>query len=433
MKTRLLTILNILTVSLLSSCARTSEESGNAGFKPLLDTNTKCSLLVVGDYSNFPALSAEADRFKEYYPNVEINYEKVNDYNNLIQTVLEREENKPNIFFSYTSMIGNEKYNEVVSYMEELSNKDLKLDLDCLRPELINKDSDGKILMLPIFSRTYGTFVNNDLFEKEGLSVPTKFSELLTTCAALKTKGYTSPMMGFSKTSANCLMNTVAYPIFLAELANNPEALALANNKDPRAGEYTRKALEVVKTLADNGCFDLEKCNELKNDYDAVINRFLQGDVPMMICAADTPSGTKNEKYHPQSFKDNPFNYTFCPIPVTEEGGYYVDTPSREFSVNKNCENLDMTNEFMRFLFTNEELDNLAAIKGLLSPTKTASYTVNKMYTPFGNVPANRTYFPEALGAKEDLAKQIRAAAYKVGKGEMSVDDAVNNYGSFTD
>jgi multiple sugar transport system substrate-binding protein len=51
-------------------------------------------------------------------------------------------------------------------------------------------------------------------------------------------------MMGYSLKSSGCFMYTVAYPLFIATLAENPEALALANKLDPAAGEYMRPALE---------------------------------------------------------------------------------------------------------------------------------------------------------------------------------------------
>ena len=56
-------------------------------------------------------------------------------------------------------------------------------------------------------------------------------------------------------------MNTVAYPLFAATLAQNPEALALANQLDPAAGEYMRPALEAVEQLINNGCIDIAECD----------------------------------------------------------------------------------------------------------------------------------------------------------------------------
>jgi multiple sugar transport system substrate-binding protein len=45
-------------------------------------------------------------------------------------------------------------------------------------------------------------------------------------------------------------------------------------------------------------------------------------------------------------------------------------------------------------------------------------------------VPAERTISPEVLGITDALTVQIRLAAFQVGKGDITVDEAVTMYGS---
>ena len=429
MKKLLCGILLICTLLSLTACGGKPQEETAAGFKPSLDTSTGCSITVVGSYDNFEALEAEFDKFNEIYPNVQLSYVKLDDYNNVLGTTLESND-KPNVFFSYTWMMGNEKYASVCAHMEELSDSALGLNLDCIRPGLLNHDAEGHVFMAPVFSRTYGMLVNNDLFKKEGLSIPTTWTQLMTVCEAFRSRGYASPMMGYSLKSSGSFMYTVAYPLFAAALAENPEALALANELDPAAGEYMRPALEAVEQLIQNGCIDMNECDKIEDNYTKVILRFFEGDVPMMICAGDTVSGTKKRESQSEAFASAPFDYAFAPIPLTDDGGYFIDSPSIQFSVNKNCENLDMTNEFMRFLITNEELNAMASVKRLVTPTKDLSF--DTVYAPFGQVPAERTIFPEVIGIKDPLTVQIRVAAFQVGKGEITIDEAVAMYGSFS-
>ena len=108
-------------------------------------------------------------------------------------------------------------------------------------------------------------------------------------------------------------------------------------------------------------------------------------------------------------------------------GGYFVDSCSVELSVNKTCENLEMTNEFMRFLITREELNKMASVKRLVTPTTDLSF--DSVYEPFGRVPAERVLSPEMIGITDPLTVQVRNAAYRVGTGEMTVDEAVGKYG----
>lgn len=427
MKKLLFASLSISMALLLIGCKKKQKEDSDK-FNPSMDKNTRCNIKIVGSYDNFEALEAEFDRFNEYYPNVSLSYVKLDDYNNTLSTVLDGND-KPDIFFSYTWMIGNDKYNSVVSHMEDISNSSLNKNLDCIRPGLINHDSSGKVLMVPVFSRTYGMLVNNDLFKKEKLDIPTKLEELLNTCSTLTDRGYKSPMMGYSEKSSSCFMNTIAYPLFIAELSKNKEALDMANNLDPKAGVYMRSALESVSNLINNKCINLSECDNIKDNYGKVILRFFEGDVPMMICTADTVSGTKKRESQSEAFTNNPFKYSFLPIPLTSEGGYFIDSPSIEFSVNKDSDNLDMTNEFMRFLITNKELNEMASVKRLVTPTKTVSF--DSVYAPFGSIKEEYIICPEVLGIKDQLTVQIRVASFKVGRGEISIEEAIEQYGSF--
>ena len=101
----------------------------------------------------------------------------------------------------------------------------------------------------------------------------------------------------------------------------------------------------------------------------------------------------------------------------------------KQFSVNKDSENLDMANEFMRFLITPEELDKMAQNKGLMAPTKDLSF--NSMYATFGEVPESRVLSPEEIGLTDDAVIQLRMAAFGVGTGEMTIDKAIESFGTF--
>ena len=443
MKKLLCSALALLATAALASCGGTPTEE----FKPALDTQTTYVIHVAGEYSNFNALDDTETRFQQYYPNVEIEYQKVDNYEKMIATRLVGND-KPDIFFSYPKYVDEEAYAPIASQMEDLSDPALKLDFSYARSSLLKRDGQGKIFMAPVFSRTYGMLVNEGLFKKEGIQIPTTLAEFTSACESFLAKGYKSPLMGFTKPDkngnpTNGLMYAVAYPFVVAELAKHPEAVELANKLDPRAGEYTRVALTKVKSLFDNGCVNLEECDKIGDNYEKTLLRFFEGDVPMMACDASTVSGAKSREIKSDAFKAKPFTYTFNPIPLAEEGGYFVDSPSLEFSVNKNSDNLAMTNEFMRFLLRTAELDNLTSRKGLITATKTTPFpkvyykdkegveTYTSFYHPFNDVPASRTFASETVGIKDALTGQVKAASFYVGRGDLTVDEAVAKYGTF--
>ena len=422
----LLAVLMILGLSVHDAVWQEAKAEGT--FRPALDTSVGCKINVIGGYSNFEALEAEFDRFNEYYPDVRLMFTKIDDYNNMAGTVLEGND-APDIYVNYSWMYGREQYQSSINQAENLADPALGLDLDCIRSNIILNTSDNTLPMVPVFANTYGMLVNKDLFEKEGLSIPTTYQELVAVCNAFYEKGYANPIMGFSKAETTSLFTVTTYPFFCGTVAHDAEAVKKLNALEPSAGEYMRPSLEKIGQFLNDCHVNLDACAEIENNYDAVILRFFEGDVPMMTCSGDTVSGTKKREERSEAFIASPFNYTFAPVPMAEEGAYFLDIPNLQFSVNKNSPNLEMANEFMRFLISTRELNEMAQNKGLMSPTKDLSF--NSMYATFGNVPEERILSPEEFGLTDDAVIQLRQAVYAVGTGAMTIDEAVAHYGSY--
>ena len=408
---------------------RQEAEPAEEGFRPALDTSSQSHIRIAGGYDNFEALEAEFDRFNEYYPDVELEFTKVDDYNNMIGTVLNGND-APDIYVNYSWMYGREPYKASIDHAENLADPALGLDLDCIRGNIILNTGDSTLPMVPVFSNTYGMLVNNTLFEKEGLNIPTTYRELVEVCGAFREKGYKNPMMGFTNQETTSLFTVTIYPFFCETVAHDAEAVRKLNDLDPSAGEYMRPSLEKIVQFLDDGCVDLVSCAEIENNYDAVILRFFEGDIPMMTCSGDAVSGTKKRESRSEAFIAAPFAYSFVPVPMSDEGPSFLDMPNLQFSVNKESPELDMANEFMRFLVTPRELNEMAQNKGLMAPTKDLSF--NSMYSAFGAVPESRILSPEVFGLTDDAVIQLREAVYRVGTGEMTIDEAVAAFGTFT-
>ena len=418
----------ICVLSVMLMMLGTTAYGAEADFQPALDTSAECSINVAGGYDNFEALEAEFDRFNEYYPDVELVYTKIDDYNNMIGTVLNGND-APDIYVNNAWMYGREQYQDSIDHAEDLADPELGLDLDCIRSNIILNTEDGSLPMVPVFANTYGMLVNLDIFEKEGLSVPTTYEELVAVCDALREKGYESPVMGFSNEERTSVFTLTIYPFFCASVADDAEAVEKLNSLDPSAGEYIVPSLEKMAQFLEDGCVDPDACAEIADNYDAVIMRFFEGDVPMMTASGDTVSGTKKRESRSEAFIANPFAYTFVPLPIADDGAYFLDMPNLQFSVNKDSENLEMANEFMRFLITSPELNEMAQSKGLMSPTRDLSF--NDMYAAFGDIPESRILSPEVIGLTDDAVVQLRQAVYAVGTGAMSIDEAAAGYGTF--
>ncbi|MBR5637667.1 MAG: carbohydrate ABC transporter substrate-binding protein [Pseudobutyrivibrio sp.] len=397
-------------------------------FSPKYSKDTEYTLSVVGTYSNFESLESEFERFYAYYPKGEIEYTYLDDYINTIAKALAGQE-MPDIYVVQPWMYGDERFDSLFEGAEVLSNPELEVNLDCIRTGLRWEMENDEILTLPIFATSYGMLVNMDIFEKEGLEVPKTFDELKKICDKLKAAGYESPIMGSNTSTTPGIGYAFAYPMFAKTIKDDRSIEEDLNNLVPSAGEAMRASLTRLKELVDYGCIDIDKCTEeIEDDYNAVIMRFFEGDVPMMLCSGDIVSGTKKRESKSEAFEANPFEYDFYVAPSGDEGGYYMDSMNLLFCVNKNSVNLDMTNEFIRFLANEKELGLMAQEKRLITPTK--DYSLDEVYASLSDFPEERTVNFRDIEIMDTAVKQFRAAAFAVINGKMTVDEAVESYGT---
>ena len=416
-----LSFLMVLSICCLGGCKKKNK---NAVFVPRFDAQTKCKIEIAGRYQNFEALEAELDRFNEFYPNVELSYTYLDNYKNTIGTALAGQD-APDIFMTFPWMLDKTSYDPLLENAENLADsKATGIELSAVNQKLLFYMDNGSLPMVPVLCAANGMLVNEDLFKNENIAIPQNWEQLVDACQKLKEAGYKSPILSDKYDSS--IMASLIYPFFTKEIMNNPEGIAKLNKLDNSAGEYTRSSLEWIEKFRSYGFLDLEECAKLKDNYDAVIRRFFEGDVPMMLASADVVSGTKKREALSEAFTKNPFKYSFHSVPVMEKGGAVVEVPSVEFSVNKKSKNLQMANEFMRFLMRTEELNNLAMIKRLI--TCSTVYSFDDVYAPLGNT---EHLYQLELGILDNTYSQLRMAAYRVLRNKMTVDEAVENYGKF--
>ena len=417
--------LTIISLLLITVCLISCKKKNDAQvFVPRLNIETKCKIKIAGRYQNFEALEAEFDRFNELYPNVELSYTYLDNYKSTISTALAGED-APDIFMTFPWMLDKSNYGPLLDCTENFADsKKTGIELSAISRKLLYQMEDGSIPMVPVLSSANGMLVNEDLFKKEGIAIPSNYRQLVEACQKFKAAGYKSPIL--SHNSETLIISSLLYAAFTKDIMNDKEAIAKLNNLDPETGEYLRPALELLEDIKKNELIDIDECNKIKDTYQAVIMRFFEGDVPMMIASSDIVSGTKKREALSEAFTKSPFTYSFYSVPVMEDGNAVLEVPSVEFSVNKNSKNLEMTNEFMRFLLRTEELNNLAMIKRLI--TCSTVYSFDEVYAPLGNI---EHLYQLELGIMDNTYGQLRIAGYKVFRNKITVEEAIKNYGKF--
>ena len=87
-----------------------------------------------------------------------------------------------------------------------------------------------------------------------------------------------------------------------------------------------------------------------------------------------------------------------------------------------------MANEFMRFLISKKELNNMAGLKRLITPTD--DFSSDELYSAIADISDEKSFSDKETGLLDPAVRQFRAAIYAVGNGTMTVDEAIAAFGN---
>ena len=409
----------------ISSCNSSSSEPQEKPFTPELDTSTSCTIYIKGHYDTFEAIDEQIDKFNAIYPDVKIKYQKVDGYDKgkNIDTLFIGD-SAPDIYFINNAWESNPTFQTLFDHAEDLSDSSLGINLSIIREGLIYKDKDGHIPFVPIFTNAYGMMVNEEIFSKHNLSIPKTYTQLIHVCNSLIELGYESPIMSY-----NGSLYSFYFPYFLSTINGNKEAVESLNGG---SGAYLRNALEKADDFNNYHFIDKVKCvDEIKKDNtDGICLRFYKGDVPMMFTEANRLSGSHKREAASEEYQKNQFKYSFQPIPTTENGGYFFNTLTLSFAVNKESKNLAMTNEFMRFLIRSQNINEMNSSKRQISPSTILGE--DKFFNSFKNVyKDNHVLYNYVVGLSSNADLQARKTFDALLINGASIDDAISGYGSY--
>ena len=378
-KIRMTSLLALLLVGMLLLTGCTTSQQNNAdtqateqpadtAFVPKLDTKAAVSLEMGVFFGNFEALDQVINHFNEYYPNVTITYEANSD-----KKLVEYMNNNKNVDIVMVDTPGARYENWDEYYIgDQLVDLSEYVDFSDVADGMLRKFTvDGQVRALPMGLKLFGVVVNRTLLEKEGLTVPQTWEELLTVCEALKQKGYT-PIQGPNSVLAENLMKS----LMLTMLGNDAELLNALNKGDEAATQKLTVVFDRLNQLYEKG-YTSDEVNATypDNNYDGAIMNFFNGDVPFWVCDTEKASGMKKRESKSEAFSANPFSYSFMFAPTGDNGvSEYVEA-WYGFAVSKNSDALDYALEFVRFMARQDELNTLASVKGVPSIAKNADDT----------------------------------------------------------
>lgn len=180
---------------------------------------------------------------------------------------------------------------------------------------------DGKLVAIPQEVVVYGLFVNKDMFDQYGLSLPEKPEDLMECCRVFKENGIETPI-GANRWWLETIVLAQAY----ADLYNGGDTEAkiqALNDKEARYSDYMRPGFEYLKEMIDKGYIDARAAYT----YEAIEGEgpdFLAQKTPIVMAywgAANSDTAYGNPDFNMQVIG---FPSEYGPMPVVPITGYGI-------------------------------------------------------------------------------------------------------------
>ncbi len=220
---------------------------------------------------------------------------------------------------------------------------------------------DGKLVAIPQEVAAYGLFVNKDMFDEYGLTLPETPEEFLECCRVFKENGIETPV-GANRWWLETFVFAQAY----AELyngGNTEEEIAALNSGEARYSDYMRPGFEFLQELIDQGYIDAEK---------ALVSEAIEGEGEDFL-AQKTPIvmaywGAANTK---TAYGETDFEMQVIGFPSSM--GQMPVIPMTGYGVGANAEHREDAAKMLDIMTSDEALQVYSETNRVISPSKNVS------------------------------------------------------------
>jgi ABC-type glycerol-3-phosphate transport system substrate-binding protein len=373
----------LLMVSLLSDCAKAATQPRT---NPNLDTKEEVTLVVAGQYTDFKALDTFSQKFMKMYPNCTVEYEYMQDYNNLLPKRLDVNPTSVDLFLCGNIQDGS----PLLPYALDLySDERVKLS-DVFAGmtrnyEYLGATEHEQLFSLPLGEELRGLFVNTTLLDSLGIAVPINRSELFSACGVLSENGYIPIQANPGNFGQQFVFPYIAH---LISDAKEPEAVRdMINSCSEDAAELFRDPLEFLYALNVRNYYNYKYVEtaygafkDASTDLAALnfLNIMEEGGTYAKkddIGAVAFMTGINSQKAQIDKRRDDyhsEIEYEFILAPVSDAGGYAYISPSIGIAVNKSTTHKDWAIEFFNQLFKEENNKAFAEVFNVIPNTMDA-------------------------------------------------------------
>lgn len=294
------------------------------------------------------AYNSIAEKFSaenEYGVEVKIDFYENEQYKTKLTTLMASNA-VPDIFFTWElsylqPFVEGGKVVDITSYLEE--DKEWKDSfaggtLDCLA-------YDGKNYGVPTQKSLCAMFYNKQIFEENGVKVPTTYDEFLTVCQTLKDNGVT-PM---SVCGTDAWIPAQFVQQIAGGMAGDEMFKAVCNGEEKWNNETHVKAAEEVKAMADKGYFQE---GYIGMGPEESTDLFTSGQTAMYFMGVWDADKIAKSDIGEQA------GAFVVPAYDPQYNNISVGSVDTSFAVSKNCKNVDAAVAFLKY-WTSQENEEM--------------------------------------------------------------------------
>lgn len=299
------------------------------------------------------------DQFNAENPGIKVTFQQVPDTATVLQTRAQQSD-LPDIFGCTTSSTYDLMFEN--GLIMDLTGQEF---LNNIAPTTLELSSyQGKIYRMPYSLSCYGLYVRTDIFEQQGIELPTTWSELMDACEKLKAAG----IYGFALPDKDMVYQRMER--MMSMLSDNDEEFkAIAEGKlDPHDSK-------VLKGYAE-ASLDIAKYTNPKSKgaaYDESYQMFLSDGAAMTIngqWSLDTLLG-----FNP----DLPVAMIPLPNPVNDEQSKVVVSIDTSFCISANTKHPQECLKFLEFLSRTETAQTYTDLEGSPNVIRGVKYSVKQL------------------------------------------------------
>ncbi|MVB09886.1 Bacterial extracellular solute-binding protein [Caprobacter fermentans] len=259
-----------------ASSAQSTENSSQAGTASQSAPAEKITLTFWNNYTNDTQHTMEntIKQWNSDHPNIQIEASSTenNAYKTKIKTAIAAD-SAPDIIYTWAGGFTEPfvKAGKILP-LDDYLNDGTKDKL--LSGALTNITFDGKVYGLTYNQQAGALYVNNDLFEQNGVKVPTTFDELLTAVKTFKSKGITPMTVGEKDEWPGMWY----YDMIALREGGAQLCLDALNKKESYDQTAFAEAAQKLQDLVDAGAFPKDVLGVTRDESVAM---FTQGKIPM--------------------------------------------------------------------------------------------------------------------------------------------------------